>query len=77
MSRGVLILTLLPHALPELIALFLPLAAWLLARRRDRWEELLAATFATVAIAIPVLVVAAFVEVYVWPHILAAVSPLY
>ena len=35
---------LLPHALPELAALFLPLAAWTLASRRGAWDELLAAT---------------------------------
>jgi Stage II sporulation protein M len=69
MPPGLLLLGLLPHALPELIALFLPLAAWLLASRRGAWHELLAATFVTVAIAVPVLVVAAFVEVYVSPHI--------
>jgi len=72
-----LILTLLPHAIPELIGLFLPLAAWLIASRRDEWEELLAATFVTVALAIPLLVGAAFVEVYVWPDVLRAVSPIY
>jgi hypothetical protein len=72
-----LILTLLPHAIPELVGLFLPLAAWLIASRRDEWEELLAATFVTVAIAIPLVVGAAFLEVYVWPDILRAVSPLY
>ena len=49
----------LPHAIPELTALFLPLAAWLIASRRGEWNQLLAATFVTVAIAIPVLVVAA------------------
>ncbi len=48
-----------PHALPELFALFLPLAAWTLASRGRRWEELLAATFVTVAIAIPILLLAA------------------
>ena len=61
----------LPHALPELVALFLPLAAWTIASRRDEWRDLLAATFVTVAIAIPVLVAAATWEVYVWPQILA------
>jgi hypothetical protein len=75
-GRGVLILTLLPHALPELTALFLPLAAWLVASRRGRFDELLAATIVTVAIAVPVLVVAAVVEVYVWPDLLRAASPL-
>jgi hypothetical protein len=72
-----LIVTLLPHALPELVALFLPLAAWLIASRRDEWEELLAATFVTVAIAVPMLIAAAIIEVYVWPDLLRAVSPVY
>ena len=62
----------LPHAIPELTALFLPLAAWLIASRRGEWNQLLAATFITVALAIPTLVVAATIEVYVWPHILEA-----
>ena len=44
-----LILSVLPHALPELTALFLPLAAWLIASRRGEWNQLLAATFVTVA----------------------------
>ena len=35
-SPGLLLLGLLPHALPELIALFLPLAAWIIASRRGR-----------------------------------------
>jgi hypothetical protein len=75
-STGVLLLTLLPHALPELIALFLPLAAWLVASRHDQWDELLAATFVTVAIAVPTLVVTALIEVYVWPDLLRAASPV-
>jgi hypothetical protein len=75
-GQATLMLTLLPHALPELTALFLPLAAWLVASRRGRVAELLAATVVTVAIALPVLVVAALVEVYVWPHLLWGASPL-
>ncbi|HMJ34167.1 MAG TPA: stage II sporulation protein M [Baekduia sp.] len=63
-----LIVGLLPHAIPELIGLFLPLAAWTISSRRGQWQELLAATFATVALAIPLVVGAAFVEVYVSPH---------
>lgn len=69
-SRFDLILSVLPHALPELTALFLPLAAWLIASRRGGWNQLLAATFVTVALAIPVLIAAAAIEVYVWPQIL-------
>ena len=74
-SPALLVLTVLPHALPELVALFLPLAAWTIASRRGEWHVLLAATFATVAVASPVLVAAATWETYVWSHILAAVSP--
>ena len=65
---------LLPHALPELVALFPPLAAWIIASRRDDWHELLAATFVTVAIALPILVISALVEVFVTPHLLLAIS---
>jgi hypothetical protein len=61
-----------PLAIPELIGLFLPLAAWTRASRRGAWSELLAATFVTVAFAIPLVVGAAFVEVYVSPHVIAA-----
>ena len=75
-STGVLMLTVLPHALPELTALFLPLAAWTIASRKGDWGSLLAATVATIAVAIPTLVLAALWETYVWPHILEAVSPI-
>ena len=75
-SRFELILSVLPHAIPELTALFLPLAAWLIASRRGEWNQLLAATFITVMLAIPTLVIAATIEVYVWPHILHALSPV-
>jgi hypothetical protein len=77
-SPGLLLLAVLPHAIPELIALFLPLAAWIIASRRGEWEQLLAATLVTVVIAVPVLVAAAFVEVYISPHLFDAliqVSP--
>ena len=63
-----------PELLPELVALFLPLAAWIIASRRDDWHELLAATFVTVAIALPILVISALVEVFVTPHLLLAIS---
>lgn len=69
-SPGVLLVALMPHALPELVALFLPLAAWMIASRRGDWHELLAATFVTVLLAAPVLAVASVVEVYVTPRIL-------
>ena len=73
-SPGLLLLGLLPHALPELVALFLPLAAWMIASRQNDWHELLAATIVTVALAVPVLVAAAFVEVYVSPVLLRSLA---
>lgn len=74
-SNFELILSVLPHALPELTALFLPLAAWLIASRRGEWNQLLAATLITVLLAIPVLITTALIEVYVWPQILEELSP--
>jgi hypothetical protein len=62
-----LLLRLLPHALPELFAVFLPLAAWSLASRRGAWDELLAATIATTAIAVPLVLLAAAIETWVTP----------
>jgi hypothetical protein len=73
LSPGTVLLIYLPHALPELTAVFLPLAAWMIASRRGHWAQLLAATFVTVAIAIPILVVAASIEVYLSPELLKLV----
>ena len=56
------------HALPELVALFLPLAAWLVAARAHAWSQLMAATIVTTVLAFPVLVIAALVEVFVTPR---------
>jgi hypothetical protein len=72
---GTLLLSVLPHALPELTALFLPLAAWILLSRRGRWQEMLAATIITTALAAPVIVMAAFVETYLSSHLLQALLP--
>jgi len=76
-EHGTLLLGVLPHAIPELIALFLPLAAWIIASRRGEWEQLLAATFVTLAVAVPILVVAAFIEVYVSPHLFATLTHIH
>lgn len=58
------------HALPELTAVFLPLAAWMVTGvRQRRWNDLLAATFLSSMVAVPVVVVCALVEVYVSPHL--------
>ena len=57
-------------SIPELVALFIPLSAWLIASRRDNWHHLMAATFVTVAIAVPMLLLACWIELYVSPRIL-------
>jgi len=72
MSNGVFLTIIALHAIPELFALFLPLAAWTMASRRGRWDELLAATFVTAAMAAPVVLAAAAVEVWVTPRLLLA-----
>jgi hypothetical protein len=69
-----LMLGLLPHALPELFGLFLPLAAWTIASRRGSWHELLAATFVTTAIAVPMITVSAIIEVWVTPRLLLSLA---
>ncbi len=71
---ALLLLAVLPHAVPELLALFLPLAAWIMASRRGEWDQLLAATLITVAVAIPVLLAAALIEVYLSPHLFHALA---
>jgi hypothetical protein len=76
-SHAALIASVLPHAIPELTALFLPLAAWLIASRRGEWNQLLAATFITVLLAVPVLIAAASLEVSLWPRLLEAISPAF
>ena len=74
MGPGVLLAILSIHALPELTALFLPLAAWLVASRRDEWSDLLAATFVTVGIAVPIIVLTGIVETYVTPSLIRAAA---
>lgn len=74
LSPGELLVGLLPHAIPELTALFLPLAAWMIASRRGDWHELLAATFVTLAISVPVLLAAALAELYVSPVLLRVMA---
>lgn len=68
LSQATLMQTVLPHAVLELTAIFLPLAAFLTASRRGDWHELLAATIVTVSVAIPMIIVAATLEAYLWPE---------
>lgn len=62
-----LIVSTLPHALPELTAVFLPLAACLLlGRTADGRGRLLAATIVSVVIALPMIAVSGVVEARTW-----------
>jgi hypothetical protein len=70
LAKHTLLLALTPHALPELFAVFLPLAAWSMASRRGSFDELLAATIATTALAVPLVVLAAAIETWVTPRLL-------
>jgi hypothetical protein len=76
-SPALLLLGVLPHAVLELTALFLPLAAWIIASRKGEWDQLLAATCVTVAIAVPMVFVAALIEVYVSPHLFTALTHIH
>ncbi|HEV2998857.1 MAG TPA: stage II sporulation protein M [Solirubrobacteraceae bacterium] len=76
-SPALLLLGVLPHAILELTALFLPLAAWIIASRRGEWDQLLAATLVTVAIALPMLLAAALIEVYLSPHLFLALTGIH
>jgi hypothetical protein len=73
-SPAEVILGTLPHAVPELVALFLPLGAWTLASRRGEWHKLLAATIATTVLALPVLMASSVVEAYVSPELITALA---
>jgi len=57
----------LPHAVPELLAVFLPLGLFLLEARRGRLERLGLWSLQAAAIALPVLLCAAAIETYVTP----------
>lgn len=70
MAPAALLAVLSIHAVPELCALFLPLAAWMVAARAGAWEQLMAATIVTAALALPVVAIAAMVEVFLTPRFL-------
>jgi hypothetical protein len=69
-SPWVLLAGLAPHALPELTAIFLPLAAWLLGAWRGRWHRLGAAAIVCATIALPVLLATAMIETFVTSRVL-------
>jgi len=60
------------HAVPELTALYLPLAACLSLVRRGRADDLAAAAVLTTTVAAPVVVLCAYVEVFLTRYALPA-----
>jgi hypothetical protein len=46
----------------------------MIASRSDDWQDLLAATFVTVAVAVPLLLASAAVEIWASPHLLVSVA---
>lgn len=64
-TPAALLVRLSVHAVPELTALFLPLAACAALARARRYRDLAAAALLTGAVALPVVVVAACCEVWV------------
>jgi uncharacterized membrane protein SpoIIM required for sporulation len=64
----------LPHALPELTGIFLPVVVWFLAIREGKEHELLTYTAAAVLAALPLLATAALMEVYVSPKVFRALT---
>ena len=73
-SRWRLWLGVLPHALPELTGIFLPVAAWRFAGREGRQRELLALTVVAALAALPLLAGAALIEVYISPKAFRALT---
>lgn len=73
-TRWRLWLGVLPHALPELTGIFLPVAAWRFASRHGKERELLALTAAAMLAALPLLATAALIEVYVSPKVFRALN---
>ena len=62
-----LVLRLSVHAVPELTAIFLPLAACIALKLRGREDDLGAAALLTTIVAVPVVAAAAGAEVYLTP----------
>ena len=68
-----LLVLVLPHAIPELVAVFLPLGLFLLEARRGRLDRLGRWSLQAAALALPLLLCAALIETYVTPpRVLAA-----
>lgn len=69
-SPVLLLIAVLPHAIPELIGVFLPLGLFLIQARRDQLEPLNRWTWQAVILALPLIFVAALIEGFSTPHLI-------
>jgi len=72
-----LLLAILPHAILELTGMLLPLAAGIVLIRKHKWASLLRATGLTVLLGTPMVLAAAFIEVYVSPSVYQSLACTY
>ena len=71
-----LLILVMPHAVPELVAVFLPLGLFLREARQGRLDRLGLWSLQAAALALPVLFCAAIIETYVTPgRVIAASHP--
>jgi hypothetical protein len=69
-APGELVVRLSLHAVPELTAIYLPLAACVSLARRRRTDDLAAAALLTAIVAFPAVVCAAGIEVFLTPYVM-------
>jgi hypothetical protein len=71
-SPGAVMIRVLPHAVLELVGIFLPLALFLIQARRKQLFPLNRWVYQSAAIAVPLIVIAALIETFVSPHLFTA-----
>lgn len=71
LSPAHLLLLVLPHAIPELVGVFLPLALFIIQARKGELTALGSYTCQAAAMALPLILGAAFIEVYLTPQLIA------
>lgn len=72
-GRLEMLLLTLPHALIELVAVFLPLALFLIVAKRGQLSRLSVLSWQSLAIALPLIMFAALIETFVTPLLIQAV----
>jgi hypothetical protein len=73
LSHAEMLALTLPHAVPELLGVFTPLGLFLIAARSGQLRELALWSWQSLTVAVPLIVIAAFIETYVSPGLIHAV----